>query len=101
MNAWREDKIWKASGRGVGNDKLGGILPTIQEEDRAESVFDERAGDIETQGEIGGLVAQGESAISNNFGEYGDRINLSVQRGDYADEGTLGRAELCLDGGVS
>ena len=70
---------------GEGNrEEVERISPTIQE-DGAES-------DFETQGAIGEFVSQWESAISDNFGGLGDRINLPEQRED--DGRVMGNAEL-------
>ena len=72
---------------GEGNrEEVERISPTIQE-DGAES-------DFETQGAIGEFVSQWESAISDNFGKYGDQSNLSEQRGADNDARALGNAEL-------
>ena len=84
LNDWEEDKIWKPNGE-TGKKKLGCILPKTQEEDGAESVSEEQKD---------GFEAQGESAISDNFGKYGDQVNLSEHRGSDADKRALGNAEL-------
>ena len=71
-----------------------GILPTIQEEGRAESVFEERVGDFETKGEIGELFSKGGSSIANNFGKYGGPNQSFRTAGGGADERALGGAAM-------
>ena len=66
MNDFEEDKIWEENGSAKRQDVVGGILPTIQEE------------------------AKKESAISGNYGNYGDRVNLPGRRETDTDEKALG-----------
>ena len=64
---------------------VGVISPATQDEDGEGGVSGEQECGFETQGE---------SAISDNFGKYGDQGNLAEQRGTEADEKVLGGAEM-------
>ena len=67
----------------------GRCWENLAEEDWAGSALGERVRVFETQGE---------TAISGNFGEYGNPSNLSEHRGADADEKVLENAEA--GGGV-
>ena len=76
----------------IDKKKLGGFYRQFKRNEGPKAFRGKRIGSFETQGGIGDLVSQGESAISDNFVKHGGRINLSEHR--EAGERMLGNSEL-------